>query len=347
VFLILGYILIIGLVYTFIQKTPKGKKIFLILASLVLFFIAAFRSVYFGPDVIRYVQSYEMLKLEKISYLWSNFIENEGRDPFFYFFSKLISITGANSQVWLALISGIFIFSITKLIYEYSSNFFLSYVAFISLGYFYFSITGIRQSLAIALVVISYNYLRNRKFWRFLLIVSFASLFHSSALIFLIAYPLSNIKIGYKQFIGIFSSLFIATYFGQEVRVLIGIIGWTENLADYATHNYYLNRTGFFIQLCIYLFCLYYKEDILKLNEKNVSFYNLLFIGLIFQSFATVVAEFFRISMYFSVFSIVLIPYALSIERNKKFRLLLSFTLFFVLFVYIFWSGSFKGFILL
>src|SRR5690606_20761151 len=103
-----------------------------------------------------------------ISEVWINLITGEGKDPFFYFFSKIISLLGANPQIWAAIIALIFGVAVLNLIYKYSPDVYLSIVALISLGYFYFSFTGLRQTLALAMIVISYKYLRNRNSFKFI-----------------------------------------------------------------------------------------------------------------------------------------------------------------------------------
>ena len=115
-------------------------------------------------------------------------------------------------------------------------------------------------------------------------------------------------------------------------------------------YEYYLNDgtaltiSGFIIQLAIYLFCLLYKKEVLKSDTSNISLYNLLFLGLVFQVFSAVIAEFFRISMYFSIFSLVLIPKAIGTIKNKKLRAIIYLLVLLALVLYIYWTGSFNKF---
>ena len=48
-----------------------------------------------------------------------------------------------------------------------------------------------------------------------------ASLFHRTALIFIVAYMIAKLKIGKKQIIAIFVALFIAVLFGEQLMTLV------------------------------------------------------------------------------------------------------------------------------
>jgi len=344
VLIITGYILFLGLINTIISEKINKSKIFIIFAGFLLFLISTFRSIYFAPDVVGYVNEYMSLSYRDLGELWRNFISNTGKDPIFYIVAKIINMFGASYREWLAIIAGFFCFAVSKLIYRYSDENYLSFVVLISLGFFYFSLTGLRQTVALSIILLSYKYLRERKLWIFIIIVVLSSLFHISALIFLIAYPIANMKIGWKQVIGISISLALVFLFKELLIKILYFLNIEDRFGSYLEGATTLTFSGFIIQLCVYLFCLFYKRRVLENDDKNISLYNLLFLGLVFQAFSTIIAEFFRISMYFSIFSIILIPKAINVEKDKKLRVIVYFAVFVALVAYIFWSRSFSGF---
>ena len=152
-YIIIGYLLCLGLLKLLIPSAKLNNKIFIIFAGTLLLIISALRRFDFSKDVIWYVNNYNLLIYQNLSELWLNFINNSGKDPFFYLFSKIISLLGFNSQIWLAIIALIFCYSIFKLIYNYSSDPYISIVALISLGYLLFSLTGLRQTLALSMII--------------------------------------------------------------------------------------------------------------------------------------------------------------------------------------------------
>jgi hypothetical protein len=336
-----GYIVLIGIIKLNMPPSSKYNKSFVIFAGALLFLICSLRNAEFGPDTLSYVSDYLSLSYINILDLWGNF----DKDPFFFLFSKIISLFGVSYQVWLAIIAAIFIFSVSKLIYRYSSEAYLSFIVLLSLEYLFFSLTGLRQALALSMILLSYPYLREQKLIPFLVLVFFGSLFHSSALIFLIAYPLAKMKIGWKQFIGTLSALILSYFFSDVIKDLVALLGWKDYLSSYAAREYTLTISGFIIQLSIFLFCIYYKKGVLQLDINNLSLYNLLFLGLTFQAFAVVIAEFFRISMYFSIFSIILIPIAVNAEKNILTRRVVYTLACIALVSYLIIAGNFNGFI--
>ena len=273
-----------------------------------------------------------------------NVITRTGKDPFFYLFAKVINLTGANYQIWLAILAGIFCYSVSKLVSKYSVEPYISFIALISLGYFYFSLTGLRQAMALSMIILSYRYLRERELVPFIMMILIGTLFHASAIIFLIAYPSANIKVGLKQGVGIIIALILAYLFKNEVLIIISYLNMGYRYENYLNHGASLTISGFIIQFAIYIFCLYFKKDILKSDIKNLSLYNLLFFGLVFQAFSAVIAEFFRVSMYFSIFSIVLIPKAILSVKDKNMKMIIYLSVLLALVAYIFWTGSFNGF---
>ncbi len=342
--LLISCITFLGLIKLIFLNKKNSRKLFVIISGLSLFLISALRSIYFTTDVQLYVNKYISISYINLYELWINFITNTGKDPFFYVFSKVISLLGASYRVWLAIIAGFFCYSISKFIYKYSEEAYISVIALVSLGYFYFSLSGLRQTLALSIILFSYKYLIERRLIPFIIVIIFGSLFHFSAIVFLIAYPLSRMKIGWKQVVGVLAALVAAYLFRPQIIGLLSNLNMNDQYTYYLEHGTTLTISGFLIQLFIYLFCLYFKNDILKCDNKNLTLYNLLFLGLVFQAFATVIAEFFRISMYFSIFSIVLIPKAIVAEKDKYLRVIIYFVVLAALILYIMRTGSFSGF---
>ena len=342
--ILIAYIAIISIIKLAMLLKSKYKKIFVITASSLLFLLSACRHINFGSDTVAYVKRYISLVDTSLSQVWINFITGAEKDPFFYFISKLISLLGFNYQVWLAIIAAIFCFSVSKFIYDYSDDPYISFISLISLGYLYFSLSGLRQTIALSIILLSYKYLKENKLMPFIALVLFGSLFHKSAMVFLIAYPLGNMKIGWKQVTGIVVAPMLAYFFKPQVLGVLYYVNRGGNYSYLIEQGTTLNLMGFIIQLFIYLFCIFYKKRVLKSDVKNLKLYNLLFLGLIFQSFTIVVAEMFRVSMYFSIFSIALIPKAINTEKDRWLRRIVYLAVFVALTSYILWAGSFSGF---
>lgn len=340
--IILLYIFIMIIFSIMTRRLRMNKLIMVILSSSLLILIAALRDVNFGSDVYGYTLRYSTyITNADISRLWYEFITLEGKDPFFNVFSKVISLAGFEYRGWLTIIASMFILSSSYVIYKYSDDVFMSSLVFISLGFYMFSLQGLRQAIALAFVLLSYMPLVERRPFKFSILVMIGSLFHASAAIFLIAYPLSRIKIGKKHMLAIILAFVAATFFSNYVREIIRIVAFTDDYANYADREVSLTLSGFIIQLFVLIFCIYYKEALICSDKTNTTLFNLLFLGIVFQSFSTIIAEIFRISIYFSIFSVLLIPRALHSEKTIKKKVLIYYLVTIVLILYIIRTGTF------
>jgi hypothetical protein len=339
---IVFFILVITLSRLFVNRSKNNHLI--VIAAFLLILIGSLRSAHFGPDAIRYAHNFNALSHTSLSDLLNQFFKLEGKDPFFQVCAKIISLIGLSYQVWFSIIAAAFTISISRIIKKYSNEPYLSFILLIALGYFFFSMTGLRQTLAISLTLLSFPYILEKKIKQFLFLTIMASLFHSSALIFVIAYPLSTLKMKNFDIIIICTAFVLATFFSSEIRTLIRIFGWTETLAGYADREVSANYTLFLLQLSIFFFCSFFAR---KSYISNITFrvlFNFLIIGIIFQAFALIVAEFFRVSIYFSIFSIILVPNVIQLQKIKSTRSLVYFSVLFTFVYIIFFLKSFENY---
>jgi hypothetical protein len=100
------------------------------------------------------------------------------------FLNVLISFVTANRYIFILILTMI-IYSLTFVSFKrYMSNYPFAFILFLSL-WFFFTFTYLRQALAVSISWLAIRYIIDRKFWKFLLIVTLAFLFHNSGAIFL------------------------------------------------------------------------------------------------------------------------------------------------------------------
>jgi hypothetical protein len=110
----------------------------------------------------------------------------------------------------------------------------LAMLIFYSDLYLYFNLSGIRQALALSITCFSITYALNKQFVKFLLLVLLAACFHSSAIVFLIAYFLPRGDLNLRHLV-LFSVGFIGlSLFLDSISDLITLY----TLKD---ANYYIN----------------------------------------------------------------------------------------------------------
>ena len=128
--------------------------------------------------------------------------------------------------------------------------------------------------------------------------------------------------------------------FGQS-----SIREFLQNFLIDTQYEGYIERTiglsvaGFVIQLSIFIFCMVYRKDVYEKYSHSTILYNLAFVGLLLQLFSSMIAEVYRLSMYFSFFNVLLIPMAISAEKNKRTQMIEMVAICIMFIVYMFVAG--------
>lgn len=297
----------------------KRKKYLAIFSGTIIVLYIGLRHATIGTDTIGYIKKYYMYanySFESIVNLYSSNL----KDPTYYAVGWLFSKLFQNAQWWLAFTGAIYVSGVLCVVYRKSPNILLSILIFICLNYLEFSMTGLRQTVAMGITAFAFIPLEKRKPIAFILTVIIASLFHTSAIFFLIAYPIATQRIGIKHFVVAGIALFMFFFMQPYVRRFIAIFFSDNRLSGYANSTTALNFSGFIIQLTIFSSCMVCYPAVRARYRGADILYNLAFVGMILQLFSSMVAEIFRLSMYFSVYNIVLLPMALTTlkPRGKK-----------------------------
>lgn len=268
----------------------------------------------------------------------------------FYFCVKLISFISKDIHFILFVLAAPFLFATARIIYKYSKIKWLSFLLFFGLGYFGSSFYLLRQVTAVALVMYSLDYLYDRKLIKFTIVILIASLFHQTAVVFLIAYPMSFIKVSWKNIASIpicfWLSVALKNSFLKYVFITLSyVMKDTSRYDNYMTDGSSLSLTEFFIFILIILmvYLLYYKNifgsskiEHSDQGEMQILF-NVILIGVCMLPFTLLLGEMSRLASYFSVFSILLLPNVVQESvstRNNKVIILSAlasiFTLYFL-----------------
>lgn len=325
------YLIIVTLLAIYLYSSTSVRNIskskaFCRIAGVLLFFIYALRSPYCGTsDVLRYQEGYELYS----SYgFWAAIDEiTTGTQEPGYLFLQWVFGNVFGFQWWLAFIAFLSIGSTMYLVRRMSPIPYISILLFFSLGFMNFEIDGLRQTIAMSILLWAYYPLRDRNLIGFLALLVLASVFHSTALVFVLAYPIANKKIGIIH-LGIFITA--AAFFFLFKDRLLPILAFVFSASEHFTELYAfgdgdaLSMTGFYIQLLLCMVELFFMKRIVNKYPHALLFYNVVFIGLCFQLYSAFIGVFFRISLYFSFYHLLLFPMALSVIADKKLRLLVT-----------------------
>lgn len=145
--LMTGFIIFGGLIFR-PSVTMQRKKIFLWFSFLWMFMLSGLRDISVGTDTETYITLFKYID----SY---NFSGSRYEKGFLYFLKAVHSISQSPSFLFF-IVSGICVGTVCLLIYRYSKSPLLSVLLYITLKYYFFQMTGMRQALAIAFIGLAF-----------------------------------------------------------------------------------------------------------------------------------------------------------------------------------------------
>lgn len=317
------------------KDSAKLNKTLLAVSGVYLLLLMGLRSCYIGDDTYRYCLAY----LKYSSYGIEEMLA-QGTNYGFTAFTKLISlISPYDYSFYLMTVSTVITLSLVRFLSRHAKNMLFSQMMLLSLGFVYFFMTSIKQTLAISILLFAYTALSERKIVRFLLLVLLAATFHNTAIVFLIALPAALIPLR-RAYVAITPALILFVYIIRErLFNFITTRFLSENFyGAYGTvYSSQLNYTGLAIQVVIFIVSLCLLWGSLKEDREAADLIALYSVGMVFQTMTSVLGEFFRLSMYFSIFGVIMLPKALG-RLNDKIRdlvtagCLCAFILYFLFF---------------
>lgn len=324
------YIISIALILISAYVFRNNKKWICIISGIILWGLLAFRNISMGlNDTENVYLPYfnKILNMNFIEILSYRFMSDKG----FYFIMKIISLLTKNYQICIAILAVPFICFVIRQIYKESKNVLFSIIIFIAL-YYAFAFFLLRQVIAMGIIVYSYKYIKQKKIIKFIITLIVASLFHGTALIFLIAYPICNyIKPGYKNYIAIGIAFIVGRYILDILLKICSIIPMLNRYAYSIENGFYSTDSapsiwGLIMTVLILTVSYFFYRRSQKEDREINLLLNLSTLGSIFYCFSASIAEFYRIALYFSIFNMLLLPNALSLCEDKKIRDLLVTT---------------------
>jgi uncharacterized integral membrane protein len=302
----------------------RTKKIYCVILGFILFLIAALRSTSVGNDSGQY--AWHFYHLQQLDF--QGIIDYYQSELGFYFLVKVLTFISSNHQIMFTFIGALYAYSISRFIYKYSKDPMVSFIMLIPMMYFAFSLTGLRQTFAISILLISIDYIIERRLIKYLLIVFLASLFHQSALLFAPAYIIKNREITFKKIL-----LYLA--FIPVVYFLRPFIIATVQYFLYSSYNIDLSQsaggwTTLFVYILILITSIIFKSQLEKEDVNYSLFFSMMYAGTLIQMFVPLEPNIFRVNMYYNIASIILIPAILKTQKDKVSKLI-AYTIFFVL----------------
>ncbi len=208
VYLILMAIVLV-LAYPLIERKPSiGKKLCYVIVTFAAMYLISIFRYGLGNDYYSYI--YIFRNIQDASGLA---IFNLGYEPAFTVITKLISLFTSNINVLYAIYALLILVPTAYAIFRYSENIWMSTMMFISLTFFYCSLSFIRQSIAFAVILCAYKYIKERNHFKVLLFIFIACLFHSTVIVMIPIYLIAAFVKPTKITVPIYGVITALVYF--------------------------------------------------------------------------------------------------------------------------------------
>lgn len=285
---------------------------------LILILQSALRDYSVGADTENYIRQYKEIFSTPWHEIFQNFVDvyklGEGKDAGFPLLMKFLSVFNVSPRLYLFIIAAIFFIPLGYLMKTYLKDVFEVFISFCfyqALFYSFFSITGIRQTIATAFAFISLICLQKKKTVLFVIFILLGSFIHKSLLIFLVAFFIYDIFKRAKLGLIVSYCLFpVVMVFGRVISSFMATVAASDIYEIYSDSGYNAQGALMFaagLIVCSILVLYNFKKIA---NERYANFLiNCLSLSIVFTPLAWVDPSLMRITQYFSIFTIFLVPF--------------------------------------
>ncbi|MDQ0270927.1 EpsG family protein [Cytobacillus purgationiresistens] len=204
---------------------------------------------------------------------------------------------------------------------KYSRMFELSIYVYITGGLFLVSMNGIRQMLAAAIIFTATRFLINGNWLMYIFIVLLASLFHQSALILIPIYFLVRYKAWSKAtYLLLACSVIIVIGYDQFSNILFAAMENTQYSGYSSFQEGGANTLRVAVNAVPLMIAFLGRHKLREIYPSSDYIVNMVLVGFIFMVISTQNWIFARVSIYFTLYQLILISWIIVLFRTKEQR---------------------------
>ena len=294
----------------------------LFLIALILMIPAILRQET-GNDYLRYVEFFHLASIDA-------YVPTEA--GFNWLAKAVYSLCGYENYLLLFAIYAVMtILAMLAVIRQQAENFCFSFFLFMMFGYYFQSFNTMRYYFALSLSLLAMTCLLRRQYAGFVILVLLASLFHKTALITLLLYPVAARR--WKKWelaAGVVPGLAVLLFHEKAMELLLSLYPSWEGTVDLAAGTS-ISWVNIAKCLAVLLLAYYVKadEDPDTFRGRQLVMYrNSAYIGLLLYVFGWFIPEVSRICYYLTFTQIFYLPMLLSglpeTEKGRRQKKLLT-----------------------
>lgn len=321
-------VIILGLFFIRLGNNKAQRKTYITICLSLFVFFNAFKSLSVGPDTARYYDNFVSAFYTSWDNVWHTFILryfhwSGDYDDGYTVYTKVMQIFTHDFIVYLIFSSLLYVIPLGIILYKYTNNYkqlIFAFMLYITLMYNGGNMLS-RQQVATSFLFFSFLLILKNKYFFAILVNLFAGFFHLSSLVFLVV-PLVAIFVHKKiKIIHVISFFMIpvSILFSTPLLIFFGNALGNERYAAYAETSSVGGYTFVILIEILSIICYFgFNKNLLNDNDSLRKIY-------IMAPFITFLAPliltdgvFIRLSKYFHIFLIIMVPVAIEHIFNKK-----------------------------
>ncbi len=275
---------------------------FMLLATLLVL-----RDETIGKDLLRYKYYFEQISTLSFRELFGVRL-----DALYVIFNWLVSRVTDDYQVFLAVVAVVTVVPIAKAYCEDRRHGFLKIVLFMNMSTFVMIFSGLRQSVAVSMGVVAYQFVKKKKLGWFVVAALIACGFHHTGFMIFAFYPLYHIAFKKKHLWFVIPAILLVFIFNRPIFTTV-----TNWMSLFFNEKYTatISDTGAYTMLLLFIVFAVFSfviPDEKSMDKEALGLRNLLLMAVVLQCFAPVHMLAMRMNYYFIIFIPTLLPKVLT-----------------------------------
>lgn len=316
------YLLIffIPVLFYYLRLRSQSQLVFLACYLLFLALFVGMSDMFGGYDRYIYGQVFDSIAdttTEHGSYLANNVFDYFPSEPGYTLLNIFISFFTANRYIFILVITFLIFTLLFVSLKKYADNYAFAVILFMGL-WFYFSFTYLRQVLGATIVWLSIDYIVQRRFWKFLLVVLIAMSVHKSAIIFFPVYFIPMRKFPPREIRWLMLSVLLVgiSPIPNALFMAYGDVSSVEMQRDYSASGGF--RVAYALEAFFFIYFIISRYRFVRTDRRSVVMLNVALLFCATLLFFVRSENGGRLSWYYMIGVIVTISQLATTGVNKK-----------------------------
>ncbi len=293
------------------KSNTREQKIVIGLFFSIFLVMLSLRGLSCGSDTRNYLYYFN----HDMMYSFKDILRSGDIEVAFTLLGKAISLLSKDFQFYLTVIAIMCILPLWKLYKEESEIPYLSVVLFLIVAPFSLFFSGLRQALSVSIGSMAFVFCKKRRVIPFIVSCLVAMLFHQSAVMLFLMYPIYRAKITKNWLYFVVPIMAITLILNNRIYSALAPLMGERYFSRYGVTS---STGAYSIILMLFVFSIFaiVVPDPNKIDDDTIGLRNLLFLSVCLQCFAPVNSIAMRLNYYYLIFVPLTMPKI--ITRSKQ-----------------------------